>query len=187
MSVEPGISGGPPAGAAPSRVPANTAPVAARRLASPASVTLVQRRATDIVCGDVIALPDEVFHPVPARLEGRRTWMWRAKPWQLLTNPHRWRLVCETDHLDGDDAGIAASVPLGFRELRVSDDHPDQGQQPQSRVIAVREHDLIDVQAPTVDLDGAAHDEHTDLARSAQHGRPSGTVPDFEEFRGAGL
>jgi hypothetical protein len=75
--------------------------------------------------------------------------MWRAKPWRLITNPHRWRLVCETDHLDGDEAALAASVPLGLRVMRICDEHPDQGGQYQTRVIAVREHDLIDVQVPT--------------------------------------
>jgi hypothetical protein len=96
---------------------------------------LCSGRTTDIVSGDVIALPDDVFHPVPARAGGRRTWMWRAKPWRLLTNPHRWRLVCESDYLDDDEAGVAASVPLGFRVLRVCDDHPDQGQQYGSRIM----------------------------------------------------
>jgi len=184
MTVEPGANGRPTADGAPDRVPATPAPVAARRPAAAATVTLVQRRATDIVCGEVIALPDDVFFPVPAREGGRRTWVWRSKPWRMLNNPHRWRLVCEADHLD-DEAGIAASVPLGFRVLRVRDDHPDQGQQHQSLVIAVREHDLIDVQVrdSAIDTDRVQHDGHASRASGARDTRPPGTALEFQELR----
>jgi hypothetical protein len=56
-------------------------------------------------------------------------------------------MACE----DPDDEHLAllASVPVGFRALRVSDDRPDQGQQFHWRVIAVREYDLVEVQTPT--------------------------------------
>jgi hypothetical protein len=126
--------------------------------AVPATVTVVHRRASDIVCGDVIALPDEVFFPVTGRDGNHRTFAWQPRPFRLRRNPHRWRLVCEVDHLDeepndegpdGAVSGITASLPFGFRVLRVSDDHPDQGQQYQSQIIALREHDLIAVQQRT--------------------------------------
>jgi hypothetical protein len=110
MTAQPTTNGGPPSGDTPGRVPAAIAPVGDPPPATAATITLVQRRATDIVRGDVIALPDDVFHPVPARVDGCRTWMWRAKPGRLLTNPHRWRLVCQTDHLDADEAGICVTL-----------------------------------------------------------------------------
>ncbi len=182
MTVEPGAIGRPTADGAPDRVPATPAPVAGRRPTAAPTVTIVQRRATDIVCGEVIALPDDVFFPVPARVGGRRTWVWRSKPWRMLNNPHRWRLVCQADHLD-DDAAIAASVPLGFRVLRVCDDHPDQGPQRQSLVIAVREHDLIDVQVCAIDTDRAQHDGHASRAGGARDTCPPGTALEFQEFR----
>ncbi len=69
-----------------------------------ATVTVAQRRASDIVEGDAIALPDEVFFPVAARVDGRRTWTWRSKPTRLQTNAHRWRWVYEVDQLDEDDS-----------------------------------------------------------------------------------
>jgi hypothetical protein len=55
------------------------------------TVTVAQRRASDVAQGDVIALPEEVFVPVPARAGQRRTWVWHGKPSHLLDNPHRWR------------------------------------------------------------------------------------------------
>jgi hypothetical protein len=117
-------------------------------VAGPATVTVAQRRAADIGSDDAIAIPDEVFVPVPARIGGRRTWVWRSKPSWQLPNAHRWRWVYDVDELDDDagDAGYAASLPLGLRLLRVSDDHPDQGQQYRTLVIAVREYELIDIQ-----------------------------------------
>jgi hypothetical protein len=84
-------------------------------------VTVAQRRTSDIAQGDVIALPDEVFVPVPARAGQRRTWVWRGKPSRLLDNAHRWRWVYDVDQLDEDESGLAESLPLGFRLLRVSD------------------------------------------------------------------
>jgi hypothetical protein len=85
------------------------------------TVTVGQRRASDIAQGDVIALPDEVFVPVPARAGPRRTWVWHSKPSHLLDNPHRWRWVYDVDQPDEDETGLAESLPLGFRLLRVSD------------------------------------------------------------------
>jgi hypothetical protein len=99
----------------------------------------------------------------------------------------RWRLVCQTEHLDDDEAGIAASVPPGLRVLRVRDDRPDQGQQYQSRIIAVRgkpgrrrrygsRHDLIDMQVRTTGTDGTDRDEQAVATAGAQRIRPPGTV-----------
>jgi hypothetical protein len=140
MSAEPTTNPGRPVGDVYGCGPAaSVTSMIDPRLAGAATVTLVQRRAANIVCGDVIAAPAVVFHPVPTRLGGRRTWMWRAKPWRLLNNPHRWRPVTETNDLHNDPAAVAAGVPHGFRVLRVCDDHPDQGQQYKSRVIAVRD------------------------------------------------
>ena len=56
--------------------------------AGTATLTVAQRRASDVAQGDVIALPDEVFVPVPARAGPRRTWIWQAKPSHRLDNAH---------------------------------------------------------------------------------------------------
>jgi hypothetical protein len=109
-----------------------------------AAVAIVQRRATDVRDGDVIGLPEEVF--IADRVPGAGAWRWHAVRSARLPNAHRWRLVMAPDE---GEAGLVASVPLGFRVLRVSDDHPDQGQEYRWRVVAVREHDLVDVQVTT--------------------------------------
>ena len=57
-------------------------------VAGTATLTVAQRRASDVAQGDVIALPDEVFVPVPARAGQRRTWIWQAKPSHRLDNAH---------------------------------------------------------------------------------------------------
>src|SRR5262249_57461542 len=125
------------------------------------TVTVGQQRASDIAQGDVIALPDEVFVPVPARAGPRRTWVWHSKPSHLLDNAHRWRWVYDVDQPDEDESGLAESLPLGFRLLRVSDDRPDQGPEYRSLVIAVREHNLVDVQVHTI---GPDHNPQPDPA-----------------------
>jgi len=146
MSTDPKTTDRPPARDGSAGAP-TAPPSGGPRPAPPAAtVTVAQRRATDIRSDDVIAIPDEVFVAVPARVGGRRTWMWRSKPSRLLANAHRWRWVYDVDELDEDDSGLAASLPLGFRLFRVSDDHPDQGQEYRSLTIAVREYDLIDIQ-----------------------------------------
>jgi hypothetical protein len=151
-----------------------------------ATVTVVQRRAGDVVQGDVIALPDEVFVPVPARAGPRRTWVWHSKPSHLLDNAHRWRWVYDVDQPDEDEdeVGLAASLPLGFRLLRVSDDRPDQGQQYRSLVIAVRDHDLVDIQVRTEHRQPQRLDQVSATAASSSGDfHPSaGTADRFTEF-----
>ncbi len=68
----------------------------------------------------MIALPDEVFVPVPARAGQRRTWIWQVKPSHRLDNAHRWRWVYDVDPLDEDEGGLAESLPWGFRLLPAS-------------------------------------------------------------------
>ena len=151
--------------------------------AGTATPTVAQRRASDLAQGDVIALPDEVFVPVPARAGPRRTWIWQAKPSHRLDNAHRWRWVYDVDPLDEDEGGLAESLPWGFRLLRVSDDRPDQGQEYRSRVIAVREHDLVDIQLRT------EHQQHqrpdpaaTATSSSGESHQPASTADRFTEF-----
>jgi len=85
----------------------------------------------------------------------------------LLTNAHRWRWVYEVDKLDDDaHAGMAGSLSVGFRVLRVSDDQPDQGPQYEDMVIAVHELDLVDVQVRT---------EHVPHQRPDQTGTATST------------
>ena len=74
-------------------------------------------------------------------------------------------------------------MPLGFRLLRVSDDRPDQGQQYRSLVIAVREHDLVDIQLRT------EHQQHqrpdptaTATSSSGESHQPASTADRFTEF-----
>jgi hypothetical protein len=167
-------------------VPAAPAGVT-ERAATPATVTVVHRRASDVVCGDVIALPDEVFFPIPARDGAHRTFAWQSRPFRSLRNPHRWRLVCEVDHLDDDEPddaahGITASLPFGFRVLRVSDDDPDQGQQYQSQIIAVREHDLIDVQQRTPPDPAPDSQDRAGRAAEASPDRPHTTDARFRDY-----
>jgi hypothetical protein len=147
-----------------------------------ATVTVAQRRATDIGSDDVIAIPDEVFIAVPARIGGRRTWVWRSKPSCQLPNAHRWRWVYDVDDLD-DDAGFAASLPLGLRLLRVSDDRPDQGQQYRTLVIAVREYELIDIQirATPGQRQPSQHDANATGTGSEPHG-PDAKTGSFTDF-----
>jgi hypothetical protein len=156
------------------------------RAATPATVTVVHRRASDVVCGDVIALPDEVFFPIPALDGAHRTFAWQSRPFRSLRNPHRWRLVCEVDHLDdepdGAAYGITASLPFGFRVLRVSDDDPDQGRRYQSQIIAVREHDLIDVQQRTPPDPAPDSQDGPGRAAEAPPDRLHTTVPGFRDY-----
>ncbi len=125
-----------------------------------------------------------MFVPVPARAGQRRTWVWRNRPSHLLDNAHRWPWVYDVDQLDEDETGFAESLPLGFRLLRLSDDRPDQGQEYRSLVIAVREHDLVDIQVRT------EHRQHQrpDLAGTATSSsggdshQPVSTADRFAEF-----
>ncbi len=150
MSMEPTRTNPTTAAGDRGTASAATAPATGfQAVVATATVSLAHRRGSDIVDGDVIALPDEVFVPVPARLGQRRTWVWRSKPSRLLDNAHRWRWVYDVDQLDEDETGFAESLPLGLRLLRVSDDHPDQGQEYRSMVIAVGEYDLVDIQVRT--------------------------------------
>jgi hypothetical protein len=147
--------------------------------AGPATVTVAQRRASDVVQGDVIALPDEVFVPVPARAGQRRTWVWHSKPSHLLDNAHRWRWVYDVDQLDEDKIGLTESRPSGFRLLRVSDDRPDQGQEYRSLVIALRETELVDIQVGTEIQVGTVHgqDQEPDQAGTATSNSLDGHQP----------
>ena len=151
--------------------------------AGTATLTVAQRRASDVAQGDVIALPDEVFVPVPARAGPRRTWIWQVKPSHRLDNAHRWRWLYDVDPLDEDEGGLAESLPWGFRLLRVSDDRPDQGQEYRSLVIAAREHDLVDIQLRT------EHQQHqrpdptaTATSSSGESHQPASTADRFTEF-----
>jgi len=148
-----------------------------------ATLTVAQRCASDVAQGDVIALPDEVFVPVPARAGPRRTWVWYSKPSHLLDNAHRWRWVYDVDPLDEDEGGFAESLPWGFRLLRVSDDRPDQGQEYRSLVIAVREHDLVDVQVRTEHQQHQRPDQAgTATSNSGDSHQPASAADRFTEF-----
>ena len=65
MSGEPGADGGPPAGDASRHGPATTAKAVDPPGATAATVVLLQRRATHIVSGAVIAQPDDVCPRAP--------------------------------------------------------------------------------------------------------------------------
>ncbi len=111
-----------------------------------AEIRVGLRRAADVRDTDVIGLPDEVFiaeHPV-----GGTGWRWHPVRSARLPNAHRWRLVMACEDPDDEHLALLASVPVGFRALRVSDDRPDQGCEYLWRVIAVREYDLVQVQIP---------------------------------------
>ena len=131
----------------------------------------------------MIALPDEVFVPVPAHAGQRRTWIWQAKPSHRLDNAHRWRWLYDVDPLDEDEGGLAESLPWGFRLLRVSDDRPDQGQEYRSLVIAVREHDLVDIQVRTEHQQHQRPDQAgTATSSSGDSDQPASAADRFTEF-----
>src|SRR5207248_2615378 len=107
-----------------------------------------------------------------------------GRPAYLLDNAHRWRWVYDVDQLDEDETGFAESLPLGFRLLRVSDDRADQGPEYRSLVIAVREHDVVDVQVRTL---GPVQNWEPDpvapgIAVVGEPARPLETVPAFAEY-----
>jgi hypothetical protein len=181
MSTDPRTANSPGASGGPVAAQATAAPVGSPVLG--ATVTIAHRRATDIRWGDTIAIPDEVFVPVPARVDGRRTWTWRGKPARLLANAHRWRWVYDVDQLD-DEPGMGDSLPVGFRLLRISD-YPDQAQEHRSLIVAVREVELIEVQVPAADEDRhqAPQQRATAAVAGGEPTRPVTAALDFEDFR----
>ena len=182
MGTEPTRTGATTAAGAGTSTPVATAPPGGGLppAAGTAAVTIAQRRVSDIGQGGVIALPDDVFVPVTARDGERRTWAWHSTPSRQLTNAHRWRWVYDLDQHVADETGLADSLPRGFRLLRVSDDHPDQDQEYRSRVLAVRELDLVDVQVQPTEPDRPPSGQAADTGPDADGGA---RTADVEEFR----